>query len=102
MDTILVVFVGVLCIWVGMKILCSEERNTVFNKRPIEVVDVKKYNRFCGFLVIGFGVVAEITICLMISVSGWLSALFTVLLVVEALLVGVIYSRVEIRMLKKR
>ena len=42
MDTILLVFVGVMCLWVGMKILCSEERNKVFNKRPIEVVDVSK------------------------------------------------------------
>ncbi len=102
MDTILLVFVGVMCLWVGMKILCSEERNTVFNKRPIEVVDVKKYNQFCGYLVIGFGIVAEITLYFMCHVSGWLSGFFTILLIAEALLVVVIYNKVEFKMLKKR
>lgn len=102
MDTILLVFVGVLCLWVGMKTLTSEERNTVFNKRPIEVVDVKKYNQFCGWLVIGFGVAAEITIYGMCRAEGWLSGLFTIILIAEALLVVVIYSKVEFKMLKKR
>jgi len=102
MDTILLVFVGIMCLWVGMKILSSEERNTVFNKRPIEVVDVKKYNQFCGWLVIGFGIAAEITLYCMCRTDGLLSGLFTVILIAEALLVVVIYSKVEFKMLKKR
>ncbi len=102
MDMILLVFVGAMCLWVGMKILNSEERNTVFNKRPIEVVDVKKYNKFCGWLVIGFGVAAEVTIYFMCSVEGWISGIFTILLIAEALLVVVIYNKVEFKMLKKR
>lgn len=99
---ILLVFVAVLCLYVGMKVLSSEERNKVFNKRPIEVVDVKKYNKFCGFLVIGFGVVAEITLFLMISTTGWVSSLLTLLLIPEAYLVLLIYSKIERKMLKPR
>lgn len=102
MDMILLVFVGVMCLWVGMNILTSEERNKVFNKRPIEVVDVKKYNQFCGWLVIGFGVVAEITLYCMCKADGLLSGLFTIILIAESFLVVVIYSKVEFKMLKKR
>ena len=41
MDIILLAFVAIMCFSTGAKILSSEERNKVFNKRPIEVVDVK-------------------------------------------------------------
>lgn len=102
MNMIMFVFIGVMCLYVGIKILSSEERNTVYNKRPIEVVDVKKYNQFCGWLTIGFGVVADLTIFLMGSLTGWLSLLCTVLLIVEAIAVVKIYVKVEFKMLKKR
>ena len=102
MDTILFVIVGVLCMYVGVKILSSEERNRVFNKRPIEVTDVKKYNRDCGILVIGFGVVAEITLYFMTRITTWVSGLFTILLIVEAFFVVAIYNRIERKFLKKR
>ena len=99
---ILLVFVGVLCMYVGMKVLSSEERNKVFNKRPIEVKDVKKYNQACGALVIGFGVVAEITLYFMVSRTDWVSSLLTILLIVEAFIVVLIYNRIERKMLKPR
>lgn len=102
MNTIVLTFVAVMCIYVAMKIFSSEERNTVFNKRPIEVVDVKKYNKFCGTLVLVFGAVAEITIYFMCVTEGVVSALLTLLVIAEALTVMVIYNKVEFKMLKKR
>lgn len=102
MDIVLIVFVGGLCAYVAGKILSSEERNQVFNKRPIEVVDVKKYNRFCGLLVIGFGVVAEITILAGLLLGGIGSLVCTILIAIEAFLVMKIYNKCEFKMLKKR
>lgn len=99
---ILLVFVAILCLYVGMKIISSEERNKVFNKLPIEVKDVKKYNVACGILVIGFGVVAEVTIFFMISTTGWVSTVLTLLLIVEAFFVVLIYNRIEKKMIKMR
>ena len=102
MDLMLFMFVGVMCAYVGVKILNSEERNKVFNKHPIEVVDVKKYNRYCGILVLVFGAVAEATIFAMGFVPGLWSLLFTVLLIAEAFVVMKIYNEIEKKMLKKR
>jgi len=99
---ILLVFVAVLCMYVGMRVLSSEERNKVFNKRPIEVKDVKKYNQACGFLVLGFGVVAEITLFFMVYNTGWISTVMTLLLIVEAYIVILIYNQIERKMLKPR
>lgn len=102
MDIILIMFVGGVCAYVAGKILSSEERNKVFNKRPIEVVDVKKYNRFCGLLVIGFGVVVELTIMISLIFGGVVSLIGTVLIILEAFAVMKIYNKNEIKMLKKR
>ncbi len=102
MDVILLAFVAVMCFGTGGKILNSEERNKVFNKRPIEVVDVKQYNKACGILVIGFGVVAEITLFTGVLFRGWVSGVSTLLLIAEAVLVVVIYGKIEKKMLKKR
>ena len=102
MDGILFIFIGVMCLYVAIKTISSPERNKVFNKRPIDVVDVKKYNQFCGALIIGFGVVAEITIVAMTLTTGIISALCTVGVIVEAMLVVYIYQKFELRFLKKR
>lgn len=102
MDVILLAFVAVMCFSTGAKILSSEERNKVFNKRPIEVVDVKKYNKYCGMLVIGFGVAAEITLFVGAVFRGWVSGVSTLLLIVEAVLVVVIYGKIEKKLLKRR
>ena len=100
MDVIIIV--GAMCALAATKIFRSEERNKIFNERPIEVVDVKKYNRFCGFLVIGFGVVAEITIFIACAFGGIVTILCTIAIAVEAFAVMKIYSKNEIKMLKKR
>ena len=102
MDVIIIVFVGAMCALAATKIFRSEERNKIFNERPIEVVDVKKYNRFCGYLVIGFGVVAEITIFIACAFGGIVTILCTIAIAVEAFAVMKIYSKNEIKMLKKR
>lgn len=102
MDLIIFLFIAFMCINVAIKIFNCEDRNKVFNKRPIEVVDVKKYNKFCGSLVIAFGVAAEITLYAGNLLGGWMSILCTLLLIGEAVLVMVIYNKIETKMLKKR
>ena len=102
MEVILYTAVGLVCLSVGVNILRSPERNTVFNKRPIEVVDVKKYNRLCSMLVFSFGVIAETTMIFMCNTTGWISAIFTVLVVAESFLMVVIYNLIEKKLLKKR
>lgn len=102
MDFIIFLFIAFMCINVAVKIFSCEDRNKVFNKRPIEVVDVKKYNKFCGSLVIVFGVAAEITLYIGSLLGGWMSLLCTLLLIGEAVLVMTVYNKVEIKMLKKR
>lgn len=44
MDTVLLVFVGAMCVMLGMRVYHSEEQNRIFTKYPIKVTDVKKYN----------------------------------------------------------
>lgn len=102
MNLVLLIFIGGMCMYVGGKILSSEERNKVFNRYPIQVEDVKKYNRFCAALVIGFGVVAEITMFIASVSTTWINLLCTGLLIVEAAIVMKIYSKGEKKMLKKR
>lgn len=102
MDGVLFIFVGVMCLYVAVRTISSPERNKVFNKRPIDVVDVKKYNQFCGGLILGFGAAAEATIAAMMFATGIWSTLCTVGIIVEALLVVYIYNKFELRFLKKR
>ena len=102
MDLIVFIFIGVICFSVAGRILSSEERNKVFTKYPIEVEDVKKYNKACGYLVRGFGVAAEATLYLGSLVQGWYSILFTLALIVEAVIVMKIYGKIEAKMRKKK
>lgn len=101
MRFVLFVFIGCMCIYEGAKILACEERNKVFNKFPIQVEDVKKYNRFCAGLVIGFGVAAEFTMYFAYLLGGIVSFLSAIFLVVEAYIVMKIYQKGEKKMLKK-
>lgn len=102
MDFIVLLFIGAMCMYISGKILGSEERNKVFNKYPIQVENVKKYNQFCAALVIGFGVAAEITMLLMFLTTGLVRFLLTLILVAEAVIVMKIYNKGEKKMLKKR
>lgn len=102
MATILFVFVGVLCLSLGIRVFCAQERNKIFNKRPIEVTDVKKYNRLCGALIIGFGAAAEVTIFFMVYTQGFVSTLCTLAMIAEAVIVMILYGQIEKKMLKKR
>ena len=102
MDTILFVFIGMMCLMLGMRVYSSEEQNKVFNKRSLQLTDVKKYNHLCGVLIIGFGIVAEVTIYFMITCTGIVSTLCTVGIIVEAIVTMAIYSQIEKRMIQKR
>ena len=102
LDGVLFIFIGVMCLYLAIKTMSLPERNKVFNKRPIDVVDVRKYNRFCGILILGFGAAAEITIAAMTLTTGLVSTLCTVGVIAEALLVVYIYNKFELRFLKKR
>ena len=102
MDVVLYTAVGIMYLTAGINILRSPGRNTVFNKRPIEVVDIKKYNRLCSMLVFSFGVIAEITMIFMCNTTGWISAVFMVLIIVEAFLMMMIYNAIEKKLLKMR
>ena len=78
-----------------------EEQSKVFTRYPIRVTDVKKYNQFCGKLMIGFGVAAELTLFAMSSSNGWVSVSFTLLIFVEAFILMRIYRKGEKKFLKK-
>ena len=102
METILFVFIGMGCLMLGVRVFCAEERNKIFNKRPIEVTDVKKYNQLCGALIIGFGIVAVVTVYFMVYTSGIVSTLCTIGVIVEAFIVMFIYGLIEKKLLKRR
>lgn len=102
MDSILFVFVGAMCLMLGVKVFSSEEQNKVFNKRNLPLTDVKKYNQLCGALVIGFGVVAEITIFFMVCTEGLISTLCTLGIIAEAILAVFIYNIIERKMIRKK
>lgn len=99
---LIIVFVGVMCAYVAVKIFSATERTEVFNRRPIEVQDVKKYNRFCGYLVVGFGVAAELTLTIGILCGGVISIICIAVMLLEAYIVLRIYSKNEIKMIRKR
>ena len=86
----------------GIKVINMEERNKIFTKYPIVVNDVKKYNRFCGLLIIGFGVAAEITMYFMVTTQGWVSLICTLMIIVEAVILLKIYSAGEKKFIQKR
>lgn len=102
MDSFLFIFTGIMCLYVSIKTISSPEPNKVFNKWPIEVIDVKKYNQFCGGLILGFGIAAEITIAVMIYSTGVVSVLCTLGIIAEAILVVFIYRKMEKKFVKKR
>ncbi len=102
MDTILFIFIGMMCLMLGVRVYCAEERSKVFNKRhlPIESKeDIKKYNHFCGGLILGFGIVAEITAYFMVISTGIVSTLCTLGIIVEAFLTVTIYAKYEKKMI---
>lgn len=98
METIVFVFVGVMCLLLGVKTFSDEQQNKVFVRYPVPVKDVKKYNHFCGVLIIGFGIVAELTMYCMIVTDGWMSNLCTLGIIAEAILTVVIYRIGEKKM----
>ena len=101
METVVLVFVGVMCLMLGVRVYGAEEQNKIFTKYPVKVTDVKKYNKACGVLIIGFGVVAEITLFFMVCSEGIMSTVFTLAIILEAVLVMFLYRQIEKRLMKK-
>ena len=101
LDIIIFLVVGFLCFSQGIKTYQMEEQNKVFTKYPIRVTDVKKYNQFCGKLMIGFGVMAEITLIAMTSFGGWVSVVLALFMIVEAFILMKIYRNGEKKFIKK-
>lgn len=102
MDIVIMVIVAITCMSAAMSIFNAKERNTIFNKKPIEVTDVSAYNKRCGFLVLGFGAVAEITLVICFLFGSVTVALMPILLVVEAIFVIKIYEKIESKYIKKK
>lgn len=100
MEGMVFVFVGCLCLFLGLRVYNAEERCTVFNKRHITVKDVQKYNHFCGSLILGFGLVAECTLYFTFGTSGIASTLVTLFIIVEAIVLMVIYNKMEPKFLE--
>lgn len=102
MEILILLMVAVSCAYVTAGIFNSKDRNNVFNKRSIEVTDVKKYNQSCGILVIGFGVAAEATLFVGFLIGGWAGSIATLLLIAEACGILKIYEKIEKKYIKKR
>ncbi len=102
MDTIIFMFIGILCLSLGIRVYISEEPNTIFNKFKIQVTDVKKYNHACGVLIIGFGVAAEITLLLSMIAIWWVRLILTAAIIAEAFAVMKIYKKIETKYMVKR
>lgn len=102
MESMLFVFIGAMCLMLGVRVFCAEEPNKIFTKQKLQLADVKQYNHLCGALIIGFGVVADITIYFMVYSEGFLSTMFTLVVIVEAILTMVIYSFIEKKCVVKK
>ena len=102
MESMLFVFIGVMCLMLGVKVFWAEEQNRIFTKQRLQLKDVRQYNQLCGGLIIGFGVVADLTVYYMVTTEGLLSALFTLVIIVESILTMVIYRLIEKKCVVKK
>lgn len=102
MDIIIFLVVGYLCISQGIKTYYMKEQNKVFSKYPLRVKDVKAYNQFCGKLMIGFGLVAEITLVGMLVTEGWISIVIGLCIIVESYILIKIYRKYEKNFIDKK
>lgn len=101
MDTLFMLFLGILCLALGVRVFCAEEQTKVFNKRNLPLTDVKKYNQLCGALIVGFGVVGEITFYFMLLGGGVWASFATIPIIVEAVFVMILYNKIEKKMIRK-
>ena len=99
MDIILMIFVMGVCFAQGYNAYNCEKQNKVFNKRNLPLKDVKAYNHFCGKLLYGFGVVASLTMLLMIVSDGWMKIVPGALMILESMVLVKYYSKKEITFL---
>lgn len=103
MDTILFAFIAILCFYLGIKAYCEESEITkVFTKYPPRITDVKKYNKFCGVLVIVFGLTADFTLIIASMFEGWVGTIVGLVIIPEAILLMVIYRKGEKKLMQKK
>ncbi len=100
MDVIILVFVIGVCFTQGYNAYNCDKQNKVFNKRNLPLKDVKEYNHFCGKLIYGFGIVAALTMILIVSDNAWGSLAGCILLIIEAVVIMKIYNKNEIKFLR--
>lgn len=101
MEIILFFIIGFSCLTKGVKTYQMEEQNKVFSKYPLRVTDVKKYNQFCGKVMIGFGMVAIITLSLMTLFEDWMKIVPLFMIIAEACIVMKIYRNGEKKFIQK-
>ena len=95
MDAILLLFVTVLCFWVGIKSYYKEDQCKIFQKWPLRLKDVKQYNHFCGILIMAFGAVAVITMLVCSYIGGIVGDILILVIIPEALVLMKIYRKGE-------
>ncbi len=101
LEIILFLVVGYMCFSKGVKTYQMEEQNKVFSRYPLRVTDVKKYNQFCGKLMIGYGVAAVITMFAMTFFEGWINVVLVLSIIVEAYILMIIYRKGEKKFMQK-
>lgn len=95
------IFITVLCVSLGVRVFHAPKQAMIFTKNSLRLKDVKKYNRWCGSLIIGFGLVADVIILIFTSLGDLWGSLLPLGIIVEAVLLMFLYSIVEKNMIKK-
>lgn len=101
MELVLFILIGIFCFYQASVAYMAEDQTHIFCKRKLALVDVKAYNKYCAKLIAGFGIVVEITMIFMIASSGWICSVLFVVVLAEAYGLLKIYSKNEIKFLRK-
>ena len=101
MEKLLMIFITALCVSLGIRVFQTPGQAMVFTRSMLPLKDVKKYNYWCGGLIIGFGIVADAIILLFLSLGELWSYFLPIGIIAEAVLLMFLYSRVEKSMIRK-
>lgn len=101
MDFIMFLIIGGVCFTQGYNAYNCEEQTKVFTKIKLPLKDVKEYNHFCGKLIYGYGIVALFLFFMMMVTTGWVDLIWIVLFLAEAYAMVKIYSKNELKFIRK-
>lgn len=87
-------FVGLICLGGFYKAWTDPNQTKFFNQRDLPIKNIKKYNHSCALLILVFGIVAEI-IMIGSALLGDGGVLMTIGIVAEALILCVVYAKME-------